>query len=95
MKKLLLIASLVVGVTLAFWGTSYACGLPSLGIDDVSEPSADRSIQIPFLPHRRVSRRTALWAITIGVWPVLLCKIFSAGARERKQAKLAKQPARE
>ncbi|HEX2855549.1 MAG TPA: hypothetical protein VHO24_20100 [Opitutaceae bacterium] len=53
----------------------------------VNETSADRTIPVPFLPHHRVSRRTALWAVTIGVWPVVIARIFSAGARKRAALK--------
>ena len=63
---------------------------PSLS--DRSKPFADdRSIAIPFLPHRRVSRRTAFWAVAVGIWPVIIYKIFAAGARERREAKLARR----
>jgi hypothetical protein len=64
---------------------------PSSVFENASESAAGRSFSVPFLPHRCVSRPTAWWAITIGVWPVLIAKIFSAGARERRQAKQANQ----
>ncbi|MEO7413919.1 MAG: hypothetical protein ABIZ81_11235 [Opitutaceae bacterium] len=67
---------------------------PTPAIEDASRSPADRSIQIPFLPHRRVSRKTAWWAIAVGVWPVLIYEIFSAGARERRQVKRAKESRR-
>lgn len=61
---------------------------PSFATNDVSDSAADRSVPIPFMPQRRVSRRTALWAGTVGVVPVLIYKLFAAGARERRMAKL-------
>jgi hypothetical protein len=63
-------------------------------IDNANELATNGSVPIPFFPHRRVSRTTALAAITLGIWPVLIAKIFSAGARDRKLAKLANSPRR-
>lgn len=53
----------------------------------VNERASDRTIPVPFFPHHRVSRRTALWAVTIGIWPVLIAKIFTSGARKRAALK--------
>ena len=67
---------------------------PSAPTDQASEFAADRSVQVPFFPHRRVSRKTALRAAAVGVWPVLIGMIFATGARARRLARQAKQEER-